>query len=157
MKELKLTTGEVTFVDDEDYEDAISSGPWLCSDGKAIRFIERDVNGKSVVEYLHRRILPPIPGYEVDHKDGNGLNNTRKNLRYLTHSQNIHNRDKQKNNTTGYIGVRYSISAQGYQSSTQIDGKRTYHGTFKTAIEAAVARDEFVKKHLPGIAKLNFP
>lgn len=144
-------------VSDDKYVLAIREGPWSCSAGKAIKHLGKDVNGKSIVQYFHHLILPPKEGFEVDHRDNDGLNNQDDNLRYLEHWQNIHNREKQKNNTSGFIGVRWSDSANGWQSSIQVKGKRVHFGTFKTAEEAALAREAFVKSNLPGIAKLNFP
>ena len=56
--------------------------------------------------FMHRVILGEPEGLQTDHKDGNGLNNTRDNLREATISQNGSNRRIGCNNTSGYKGVR---------------------------------------------------
>ena len=66
--------------------------------------------GKRKRLYAHRVIWEmhngPIPdGLQIDHIDGNSLNNKIENLRLATHSQNLHNRGAQSNNTTGFKGV----------------------------------------------------
>ncbi len=76
----------------------------------------------------------PIPkGILIDHEDGNPFNNRLSNLRQATNAQNLRNRGRQKNNTTGYKGV--SISPWGYR--VQINNRHV--GYFKTLEEAATA------------------
>jgi hypothetical protein len=65
----------------------------------------RDENGKEVYVPLHRVILAAPPGMVVDHRDGNGLNNQRSNLRLATHAENMRNRKTQSNNLSGYKGA----------------------------------------------------
>jgi len=151
MKEITLTDGSITIVNDEYYELVKNDGSWTNVGGRAARFWHGELL------YLHHLILPHISGKVVDHINGNTLDNRKENLRYLAHWENIHNRDKQKNNTSGFIGVRWCHSSKGYQSSIQIRGKRIHFGTFKTAEEAARVRDSYVRANLMGIAKLNFP
>lgn len=92
--------------------------------------------------YLHHLILPQREGLTVDHKDGNGLNNTRENLRYATHQQNLANQKLSTANTSGYKGVvrnHYNWMAQSKR-----EGKRIYIGTYKTPQEAAEAYDDYM-------------
>ena len=79
---------------------------------------------KIVWQYYHGKIPE---GYEVDHKDRNTLNNQIKNLRLATKKQNVQNRGKQKNNTSGYIGVgKCQMSGVIYWRARIVDnnGKR---------------------------------
>ncbi len=76
------------------------------------------------------------PPNMVDHIDNIGTNNRWANLRLATRSQNLHNRGKNRNNTTGFKGV--SRSRTGFSAEISVDKNRTRLGTFPTA-EAAHA------------------
>jgi hypothetical protein len=87
---IPLTKGKLAIVDDADYH-------WLCqwrwvfsSNGYAMRTVTD--NGRRRFFQMHRVIMGAQPGQLVDHIDGNRLNNTRDNLRIVTHSQNNWNR-----------------------------------------------------------------
>ena len=78
---------------------------------------------------------------QVDHIDGNVLNNSPQNLRLVTASQNQFNRKKQKNNSTGYKNISFSKKLNKYRCAMQIDGKDIYIGLFNTIEEAIKTRD----------------
>ncbi|ELK9995638.1 HNH endonuclease [Salmonella enterica] len=88
-----------------------------------------------VIYLLEKGEWPPI----VDHKDRNTLNNDISNLRASQHGKNQQNRKKQRNNKTGYMGV-YSRNG-GYSISVNVAGKNFGISGYKTAIQAALARD----------------
>lgn len=78
-----------------------------------------------------------LTGFEMtDHKDGDGLNNLRENLRECCASQNNRNRRIGKSNKTGYKGVYWSKSAQKYIAQIRIDKKAIYLGSFDFAKDA---------------------
>ncbi len=54
---------------------------------------------------MHRVIAPPPDGLQIDHKDRNGLNNRRSNLRHVTHGENLQNRVAALKNKLGLKGV----------------------------------------------------
>jgi DNA mismatch repair ATPase MutL len=95
----------------------------------------------------------------VDHEDGDGLNNRRRNLRACTQSQNVSNHLRlQQNNTTGFFGVTYMPNRKSpYRASVFVNGRRVSGGYFTTAMEAAVARDVLAIEHHGEFASLNFP
>ena len=101
---------------------------------------ERREGGKRKAILMHRIILQCPDGFEVDHCDGNGLNNTNDNLRFATLSQNQRNRRVQKNNSTGVHGVTFDKSRGRYRARIQTDGKRINLGRFSTLSEAKNAR-----------------
>lgn len=107
---------------------------------------------------MHRLIANPGAWDTVDHIDQDGLNNQKKNLRIATRAQNTANRKKFRG-AGKYLGVVKKIGASGavYIAMTYQGGSSTYHGSFKTEIEAAKARDEAAKKIWGKHAALNFP
>ena len=94
MKQIPLDEKHSVLVDDEDYE-YISS--FKCHLMKSIftNYASFSYYGKTTL--IHRFIMEPPDGLEVDHIDGNGLNNQKSNLRVVTHEENAKNRHKSHN------------------------------------------------------------
>lgn len=99
----------------------------------------RDANGVQKGERLHRVILGAAPGLEVDHRDGNGLNNKRSNLRIATTAQNQRNQRISSVNTSGYKGVTWHSQRGKWQAQIKINGKVKYLGCFTSALDASAA------------------
>jgi hypothetical protein len=95
-------------------------------------------------------------GFQIDHIDGDGLNNQKSNLRIGTHQQNIMNRTKQRNNTSGYKGVSFDKSTNKFVAQIGYNKKGIHIGSFKTAILAARAYDVEAIKYHGEFANLNF-
>lgn len=112
---------------------------------------------KSIIR-LHRFLLDAKKGESVDHKDGNGLNNRRSNLRLCAPHQNsaYHLNGKRKSNT-GYRGVRHNRYQNGFRASITCRGVYYNLGSFRTAVEAAWAYDQKAIELLGEFATLNFP
>ncbi len=109
------------------------------------------IHGKNI--RLHRYILQilgyDITGLEVDHIDGNPLNNQTDNLRLATRSQNARNREAQSNNTSGFKGVFWHKSTSKWMVKITCEGKQHYGGVFEDKLEAhhaAVALREKLHK-----------
>jgi hypothetical protein len=96
-------------------------------------------------------------GFFVDHKDGNGLNNQRSNLRLATHAQNSSNR--RGHSKYGFKGVseNHRGIASPYKAAIRIGGSLIHLGCFKTTEEAARAYDAAARKAHGSYAFLNFP
>lgn len=154
MKEIVLSQGKVALVDDEDYE-ILNQWKWCAIKSRetfyACRTAYRD--GKWIPERMHRVILGAQKGEIVDHRDHNGLNNQRSNIRLCTHGQNQMNR--RPTSASGYKGV-YKERGVRYRASIDFNNKRLMLGIFATPEEAARARDEASKKYHGEFAKLNF-
>lgn len=111
MKHLPLTKGAFALVDDCDYQWLIQMGRWcLNNKGYAVHYTQ-DETGKRIVLYMHRLIAQCAYGslkhFQIDHCDGNRLNNQRGNLRLATRSQNQANQARRQNNSSGYRGVSW--------------------------------------------------
>lgn len=111
---------------------------------------------KKMIGYLHRIVLNVTnPKIQVDHIDGNPLNNTRKNLRLVNNSKNAQNRNAQKNNTTGFKGVRFHKQANKYTAQIGFKGKQLYLGCFEDPKDAAKAYNKKAKELFGEYANVN--
>lgn len=154
MKEIPLTQGKVAIVDDEDFEN-VSRYKWHTMRVLGLFYAGRSGGGYRKV-LLHRFILGLSSGDDhVDHKDGDGLNCMRSNLRRATKIQNGQNRSKPINNTTGYKGV--SRRGKRWCARITINRELKSLGGYATPEEAARAYDEAAKKYHREFAALNFP
>jgi hypothetical protein len=137
----------ITIVDDEDGD--LAEFNWSTS-GNAT-YAERNNQGK--VEKLHRviveRMIAPLKlrsGEQVDHINMNTLDNRRKNLRVVSHSQNNMNRRRQSNDTTGYKGVSWDRTKKRFMVQIRKDKKKYHLGYFNTVEEAYAAYCEKAKE-----------
>lgn len=170
MKEIKLTQGMVALVDDEDFEriNAVSWYTIRCSKGSgymvryyAVRNFRvrpgRHPKGRQNRIWMHHLLLEKIPGYEIDHIDGNGLNNCKNNLRYVTHSENLMNGRKTTiNKSSKFKGVSWCEKDKRWDSRIRREGHQFFLGHFNSEEEAAKVYDEAAKELFEDKARLNF-
>jgi hypothetical protein len=129
--------GFFTIVDDEDYI-ILKNIRWYLFNNNGKLYAEGMVDSKKV--RIHSFIVNPPKGSQVDHKDGNGLNNCKSNLRACTQQQNNFNRKKYKINTTGFKGVYRNHNR--FVARINANKKQINLGNYVTAQEAAIAYDE---------------
>jgi hypothetical protein len=101
------------------------------------------------------RDLLPHPQEMADHIDGNSLNNRRCNLRLATHSQNMRNRKRPVNNTSGYKGVAYRKDVHKWIAYITVSKKLKHLGYFNTPEEAHEAYCEAAKEHYGEFARFD--
>lgn len=151
MKKIKLTQNEYALVDDADYE-YLNQWKW-CYGARnyAYRGIGTETNPRI---WMHRLIMNALVDKEVDHKDGNGINNQRSNLRLCTRMQNARNTHK-INAQSGFKGVYQNSVSDKWFAKITYNNKKHYLGTFSTKEEAAYAYDEAAKQHHKEFASPN--
>jgi hypothetical protein len=156
MREILLTQGQVAYVDDEDYE-GLSRWQWYAMETNGIWYAMR--TEKLPVKRticMHTSVMKTPDGLEVDHEDGNGLNNQRYNLRVATHTQNLWNTGVRRSNTSGYKGVSWHQHTGKWRSEIRIGGgQRLYLGVFEDITDAARAYNEAALLHHGEFARLN--
>jgi hypothetical protein len=103
---------------------------------------------------MHRFLLQPPPGLEVDHINGDRLDNRRINLRIATRSQNAMNRPRTRTNTSGFKGV--SRLGSLWCAQIKLEGKLHYLGRYADPAEAARAYDVAAKIMFGQYARPNF-
>mgnify|MGYP006921403248 CR=1 FL=1 len=158
--EIELSRGFVTTVDDCDFE-MLSRYRWSTAkrNGGFYAATKSNLGGRTA--YMHRLLMGLDHGDKrrVDHKDGNGLNNRRENLRVCTHAENLRNQHRKQVTKSGFKGVwpSHNGKRKPWIAMFTKDYKRHYVGSFVTAEEAARAYDEAVKLAFGEFASLNFP
>jgi hypothetical protein len=160
-KQIPLTKGYSTIVDDADY-DWLNSFKWYVgvSGGGTTRYAIRslpaaDTQTRRTTGSMHRLILPGVG--TVDHRDGDGLNNQRSNLRAATRSGNSQNRRKARNNTSGFVGVIWNRRDGIWHAQIRVRHQFIYLGRFADPVEAAMTRDAAALEMHGEFAHLNFP
>lgn len=151
---IPLTQGKLATVDAADYE-WLNRWKWYAQlDKKRNRWYAKRsewIAGKRRFFAMHRCISNAPIGVQVDHRDGNGLNNRRGNLRPATNQQNGCNRGPNSNNTSGHKGVSWYKRKNRWlaQIEIKVDGKRQikYLGRFIEKADAAVAYAYAARKY----------
>lgn len=146
--EIALTQGKVTLVDLEDFT-LLSQFKWHLSN---VGYACRSYKNKKC--YMHRLITNAPDGMDVDHINGNKLDNRRSNLRVVTRSQNMANL-KSARSKSGYKGVVWNAALKKWQAQIKVNYKNHSLGYFITAIEAANAYDAAALAHFGNCASLN--
>ena len=128
-----LTRGFVAVVDDEDMELA-SQSKWHAQEsgtGKnAYAQRTRTIDGRKKKEFLHR-VLMGSPDAEVDHINGNGLDNRRSNLRIVSRGENAQNMGAHSDGASRYVGVSPGKNG-AWRAAIHVDGAQKYLGQYAT-------------------------
>ena len=104
---------------------------------------------------MHREIMDAAPGEEIDHIDGNGLNNQKSNLRTATRSQIVAKARPRRDKTSKYKGVSFVNQIKKWRSSIQKEGKRYYLGDYVDEDEAAKAYNKKACELFGSFARIN--
>lgn len=167
MVEVPLSQGKTALIDDEDAERVLAHR-WTyyfhVRNRKA--YAHRVIwvaggKGKQITVMLHRFIMNAPKGVQVDHKDNDGLNCQKSNLRFASNSQNHQNMKAKRTAAIPFKGVKYDsrpLRRKRYTARIQSsDGINHSLGYYMTATEAAIAYDAKARELHGEFARLNFP
>ena len=158
IKEVPLSQGKTTLVDDADYEQVVAYD-WKTQKAGQTFYGTRliHIDGKAIRYYLHRHILGVSDrNLVVDHIDHNGLNNQRHNLRICTNKQNSINSLPKK--TYNGINVRSPYKGVTYKGGAYVASCHHHHlGCFQNEVTAARLYDVAAIHYDGDFACLNFP
>ena len=157
MKHIELTQGKVALVDDRDY-DRLNQWKWYAHKNKNTYYATRSgrLNGKTQTSIkMHREIMNPSANMKEDHSNGNGLDNTRTNLRVCTNQQNCANRKVSRNNKLGLKGVAFCNTYKKWTANIKVNYKNKFLGNFFCPWKAAGFYDIAAIKYYGEYAKPN--
>lgn len=145
MKKISLPDGTVAIVSDVDYE-YLSQYSWSKDTNGYARCSVRHVTtyGQKTMS-MHRMVmfhLEDIKLKQVDHINGNILDNRRENLRVCTAKQNARNNGRTKRLHSQYKGVTWHKKSGKWQAQIMLDGKNKHIGLHSDELEAAKAYDK---------------
>ncbi|QKS60904.1 AP2 domain-containing protein [Cupriavidus gilardii] len=153
MKTIETSRGQKIFVDDHDYEE-LSQYTWhVGSHGYAARSVH---GPKRATVLMHRQIMGLSAGYrtQVDHIDGNTLNNCRSNLRLCTQKENKQNIRLKSNSRSRIKGVYYDAARDRWQAYICVDKKKIHLGRHKTPEDAHMAYAAAARAYFGDFANL---
>lgn len=160
MKKIPLTQGKFALVNDEDY-DYLDQWKW-CADkahSRNVYYARRmaKIEGRFRGLQMHVQIMSPPKGMMVDHRNGDGLDNRRENLRICTHRQNNLNRIAVRGSSSKYLNVRLRSDTNKWEAGVRIraNGKRKNLGSFETELEAGIIANIAMRKYYGEFARPN--
>lgn len=149
----KKYPGMHAVIDKKDYG-LISGSKWHAEPAHYTFYARATRGGEKV--YMHR-LIAGLRSVKVDHRDGNGLNNRRSNLRSASSQQNgAYRVRRNKNNTSGLHGVSKTKCGRWMAQITYNRGN-IFLGNFKSKLDAARAYDEAAEILFGQFATFNFP
>ena len=157
MKKIPLTQGKYALVDDEDYE-YLNQWKWS-TDKFGNTFCARrgiwNKKTKSIHQLrMHRLITKAPTGKDVDHINGNGLDNQRKNLRVCNHKDNSRSCRIPKNNTSGYKGVHWHKKHKKWTVGITVNKKRVWIGQYSNIKDAIQSYIQASKKYFGEFSRI---
>lgn len=155
MKEILLSCGKIALVDDEDY-DRVKNFGWYAFLHGRIWYARANVviGGVRTTRPLHQMILPGHK--QIDHRNGNGLDCQKHNLRPSLSFQNQANAQKRENVTSQFKGVSRYRDGIRWKAHIHRQGKQIHLGLFETEIAAAIAYDKKAHELFGEFARPNF-
>lgn len=153
-------------VDNDVYELVVQLGPWYLAKKGYAKANAPQKAGKPIEPYpktisMHRLIMGICRSgdlRQIDHINGNRLDNRRCNLRICGRKGNAQNKSKQKTaSSSQYKGVTKTSANDGWVAQIMVDHRNIYLGTYDTPEDAAKVYDHAAVKYFEEFAKTNFP
>lgn len=134
---------------DASQKEFVRSRKWYATGPKHKQYIScflyKDGKQKSVS--LHRALMGSPDGMQVDHINGNPLDNRLCNLRIAKRAENMWNMGRNSKNTSGYKGVSWMATNNKWQVKIRVNGERKWLGLFDTAEEGYAVYCEAARKY----------
>lgn len=147
MKNILLSKGQVAIIDDDDFWE-LAQWKWnIGGSGYAERTRRVGEQWHTMIIRMHCWIMRPPKKMEVDHINGNKLDNRRENLRVITSSQNKMNQGVRKNNKLGVKGIYFHEKRKRFIAQIQANGKSFHLGYFVDLESAKAAYSKAVMEH----------
>jgi len=157
VRRIRLSQGQYALIDEADYG-LVRGYKWCAVHVKGKWYASTNVRSNDDGERRQLKMHTLImSAHGVDHRDGNGLNNTRYNLRVATQAQNCKNRSKKRAaSSSPYKGVWWHKRIGKWQAVLTVNYQRQHLGSFDDPIEAAKAYDAAARAANGEFAKVNF-
>lgn len=152
MKEIPLSQGKVALVDDDMF-DYLNQWKW-CAHKDHYTYYAQRREGNRII-HMHRLVLNAQKGQFLDHKNPNGLDNRKSNLRFATSGQNNQNSRKAKGQSSQYKGVCWRKRNQKWRAQITLYGKCIHLGYYYNEIVAAWVYDQMAIKLFGEFARVN--
>ena len=150
-----LSKGKFVKIDLDDVE-KVKPYTWSYSNPNLTKeYAITQIKGTSRFEYLHRFIMDADSNTEVDHRDGDGLNCRRSNMRICTSGQNSMNSKKRENTSSHFKGVCWAKNRNKWLAYIAKNHKTYWLGYFLTETDAAKAYNLKAKELFGDFARLN--
>lgn len=155
-----LTQGQTAIIDLKDLK-KISKHRWYAVKSprasKLTYYAQTAVTVKRKQKHLKMHVLinKTPKGFLTDHRNGDTLDNTRKNLRTATNAQNQRNSPVYRNNTSGFKGVSWATKAKKWIGHIRVNGKNKTLGYFTDKLDAAKAYNQAAREYHGEFARLN--
>jgi len=138
---IKLTRGKSAIVDDDLYE-ILNQFKWYAQKDLNTFYARRNskIGNKRTFILMHHMVVGfPLNRKNIDHLNGDGLDNRRVNLRIVPHRENMGNtKDRREHKTTSkYVGIIFDKKRKMWRSSIKIGEKYIYIGHFNNEEKAS--------------------
>jgi hypothetical protein len=153
MKEIPLTKNKIAIVDNDLYQ-YFSQWKWHARYTRGKWYACRVTKDGQIIR-MHREVMQAPEGVEVDHRDGDGLHNWRKNLRLCTHAQNMANQQKKENTASAYKGVTFANKGKSWRARIVVNDREVILGNFDTEKDAAIAYNHAALENFGEFAAFN--
>lgn len=150
--QIPLSRGLFATIDASDHE-RVAPYKWHATTPKRHKIYAATHIGGLFVR-MHVFIMQPEPGFLVDHENGDGLLNTRRNLRIATNAQNQHN-SVSRRGSSRFKGVSFCKLTGRWRVNISANCKAYDLGRFDSEIDAALAWNEAARQLHGTFARLN--
>jgi len=148
--EIVLRDGSVCLVDEADWQRLSHLKWWSVTSSRTKYAVTQLPDGRQV--QMHQLLLPDAR--EVDHANGNGLDNRRANIRACTHAENMRNRQKNRNARSRFKGVWPARNGK-WRAMIEQSGEKLVLGTFQSEAQAAAQYDRAARLFFGKFARTN--